>query len=622
MRKILLLCFTALAFSSVAQAPTGWWNESVFYEIFVRSFYDSDGDGVGDFNGMTQKLDYLNDGDPSTQIDLGVNAIWLMPINPSPSYHGYDVTDYKAVNPDYGNMADFQNFLTEAHNRGIKVIIDLVLNHSSSQHPWFIAARNGDPNYRDYYRWENSHPSYNGPWGQNVWHQNYVDGKYYYGVFWDQMPDLNFNHQPVKDSIVDIMDFWLNTVGVDGFRCDAVKYLYENGNQLEDQPQTLAYWQEFRAIMDSLKPGAVAVGEAWTNTANVVPYATNDRFNFCFEFDLASSIQHAVNNNDPLAISSQMNTVQTSYDSLQYAPFLSNHDQNRVLTEFGGDEAKMKAAAGIYLTLPGVPFIYYGEEIGMVGQGDHLNIRRPMQWNDTPPYAGFTTGTAWQGVPASYLNYNVETLGNSSESVLNYYREVVRLRTMPQSHPLHYGDFSFQFNSHQNQVLSYERKLDEPIFNGGFLIAANLSNQPVTDIIVSVSQKIQDCPDCYFFDSFSPGYTPNKSWISNNGITQVKIDSIPPMTTTITLISPPFSVSETRANDWAPYPNPADQLIAIKFEENAPTNFEIIDALGRSVKTGAIEGDRLKVEELPVGWYTLRLSNDQHAEVHKILIRR
>lgn len=617
---MLLLCFTALAFSSVAQDPTGWWNESVFYEIFVRSFYDSDGDGVGDFNGMTQKLDYLNDNDPATDTDLGVNAIWLMPINPSPTYHGYDVTDYKAVNPDYGTMADFHNFLTEAHNRGIKVIIDLVLNHSSTQHPWFVAARNGDPTYRDFYRWENTHPGYSGPWGQNVWHQNNVDGKYYYGVFWDQMPDLNFNHQPVKDSIVDIMDFWLNTVGVDGFRCDAVKYLYENGSQTEDQPQTFAYWQEFRTIMDSLKPGSMAVGEAWTSTPNVVPYATNDRFNFCFEFDLANSIQNAVKNNDPLAVSSQMSLVQSSYDSLQYAPFLSNHDQNRVFTEFGGDEAKMKAAAGIYLTLPGVPFVYYGEEIGMVGQGDHLNIRRPMQWNSTPPYAGFTTGTAWQGVPANYANYNVASEQASGNSIWHYYQDAIRARH--QIPELQHGNFSFQYNSHLSQVLTYERKGLDAAVEGGVLVVANLSDQPATDVIVSLSQELQQCAGYTLLNSFSPGYPVNGQWIYSNGSPQIKIDSIPPMSTTFTWVVIPFSVDEHAPKLWTAYPNPARDVIGIKFEKNAPTTFEMIDAMGRLVKTGSLEGERVEVAELPAGWYTLRLSNDQHAEVHKILIQR
>ncbi|HLF74078.1 MAG TPA: alpha-amylase family glycosyl hydrolase, partial [Anaerolineales bacterium] len=175
-----------------------WWNNSVFYEIFVRSFYDSNGDGVGDFNGITEKLDYLNDGDPDTTSDLGITGIWLMPIFPSPSYHGYDVTDYYAVNPEYGTMEDFRRLLTEADRRGIRIIIDLVLNHTSDQHPWFRSAvsdRNSP--YRDWYLWSDTQPGYGGPWGQTVWHSSPTG--YYYGLFVDFMPDLNYDNPAVTD---------------------------------------------------------------------------------------------------------------------------------------------------------------------------------------------------------------------------------------------------------------------------------------------------------------------------------------------------------------------------------------------------------------------------------------
>lgn len=618
MRKILLLCFVTLHLSAFSQDPTGWWNESVFYEIFVRSFYDSDGDGVGDFNGMTQKLDYLNDGVPNSGNDLGINAIWLMPINPSPSYHGYDVTDYKAVNPDYGTMADFQNFLTEAHNRGIKVIIDLVLNHSSTQHPWFQAARNGDPTYRDFYRWSNTNPGYSGPWGQNVWHQNWADGTYYYGIFWDQMPDLNFNHQPVKDSIVDIMDFWLNTVGVDGFRCDAVKYLFENGNQLEDQPQTLAYWQEFRAIMDSLKPGSMAVGEAWTNTANVVPYATNDRFNFCFEFDLAYSILGGVNNGNPLGISSQMSLVQSSYDSLQYSPFLSNHDQNRVFTEFSGDESKMKAAAAIYLTLPGVPFVYYGEEIGMVGQGDHLNIRRPMQWNTTPPYAGFTTGTAWQGVPLSYLNYNVTSLQADPNSMWHVYRELIEVRS--NEYALKYGNFDARFTSHPNDVLAYERSgLDlNPAAGNPFLVVSNLSDQTVQNVNISVSSDIANAGTVLMYDVLIP----SESFIwSFNGNNNVELSTMMPKTSRVFRVSYPSGIDEISLAKWSVYPNPSLGILNLNSSGQMPESYSVMDSFGKILMTGKIHQNSIDLSGLAAGWYTLHLSNEHHAEVHKVLIQ-
>ena len=617
MKKLLvLLLLVSSAF--VDGQTTGWWNESVFYEIFVRSFQDSDGDGIGDFNGITQRLDYLNDGDPNTNSDLGINAIWLMPINPSPSYHGYDVTDYYGINPDYGTMADFQNFLTEAHNRGIKVIIDLVLNHSSTQHPWFQAARTGNPTYRDFYRWSPTNPGYSGPWGQTVWHQNSFDSQYYYGIFWGQMPDLNFNHQPVKDSIAAIVDYWLTDIGVDGFRCDAVKYLYENGSALEDQPQTLAYWQEFRALIDSINPNAMAVGEAWTNTASVVPYATNDRFNFCFEFDLAYDLLNGINNGSPLSITSQMNTVYTSYDSLQYAPFLSNHDQNRVFTEFQSDEIKMKAAAGLYLTLPGVPFIYYGEEVGMVGQGDHLNIRRPMQW-DTSPYAGFTTGTGWQGVPLSYLNYNVSTLENDPQSIWNHYRKLVHLRQNSQA--LKWGSYTVRFTSRPNEVLAYERHLQSSVGTGPapYLVVSNVSDQPITNCTVTLRNELAWDPNLFFSDVlYSETFTASKSLTSPDLLI---VDSIPAKTTLVFEVNVSFSVAEQVRSLWVPFPNPAAKQLRIRYDQSAPEQAILRDALGRVVLEQSISSNEILLPGLPAGWYTLQLSNTHHSEVHKILIQ-
>ncbi len=245
-----------------------WWNEVVWYEIFVRSFYDSDGDGIGDFNGLTQKLDYLNDGDPSTDTDLGIGGIWLMPIHPSPSYHGYDVTDYRGINTDYGTMEDFKNFLAAAHERGIKVIIDYVMNHTSTEHPWFQASAAGDSHFRDFYRWEDSNPGYTGPWGQQVWHQR--NGDYYYGLFWGGMPDLNYENPAVKDSMFAISDFWIEDIGVDGFRQDAVLYIDEDGSTLKNTPETFQFWQDFTTNLKAANPDAFSVGEAWEPTETVL----------------------------------------------------------------------------------------------------------------------------------------------------------------------------------------------------------------------------------------------------------------------------------------------------------------------------------------------------------------
>jgi glycosidase len=265
----------------MAQPASNWWNQSVFYELFVRSFYDSNGNGIGDFNGVTAKLDYLNDGDSTTNTDLGIKGIWLMPINASPSNHGYDVTNYKAVNPAYGTTGEFKNMVSEAHKRGIKVIIDFVINHTSSQHPWFVKSAANDSFYRDFYRWSSTKPTYKGPWGQDVWYSK--NSSNYYALFWSEMPDLNYNYQPVKDSIFDAAKYWIDSMKIDGFRLDAAMYLYENGSNLMNQPATYQFWNDFNAYCKSLNPNFMTVGEVWTNTGKVKSY--NNTLENCFEFD-------------------------------------------------------------------------------------------------------------------------------------------------------------------------------------------------------------------------------------------------------------------------------------------------------------------------------------------------
>ncbi|MBE9472169.1 MAG: alpha-amylase, partial [Chloroflexi bacterium] len=198
-------------------ASSFWWNDAIFYEIFVRSFYDSDGDGVGDLNGLIEKLDYLNDGDPATTDDLGVTGLWLMPISQSPSYHGYDVADYLTVDDEYGTNEDFRRLMEEAHKRDIRVIVDLVLNHTSSQHPWFQSARDDvDSPYRDFYVWSEENPGYKSPWGGQVWHR--TSSGYYYGIFWEGMPDLNYDNPAVTTEMEEVIRFWLEDMGADGFR--------------------------------------------------------------------------------------------------------------------------------------------------------------------------------------------------------------------------------------------------------------------------------------------------------------------------------------------------------------------------------------------------------------------
>ncbi|MFP4469814.1 MAG: alpha-amylase family glycosyl hydrolase [Bacteroidales bacterium] len=404
-----------------------WWNHTVFYEIFVRSFYDSDGDGIGDFNGLTQKLDYLNDGDPATTDDLGITGIWLMPVNPSPSYHGYDVTNYTAINPDYGTMNDFQEFLDAAHARGIRVIVDYVMNHSSSQHPWFISAQDPQSEYRDYYRWSATNPGYPGPWGQQVWH--WTGSGYYYGIFWDGMPDLNYETPEVKEEMFDVATYWLDEVGVDGFRLDAVKYIYEEGPVLEDLPQTFQFWKDFSAHTKNVSSEAYSIGEAWTNTTTVLEYVEDGGLDMCFEFDLANSTMHTAITGNATAIRNHMSMVYSIYPHLQWGTFLTNHDMNRVFSELDQNEEKNKLAAALYLTLPGVPYIYYGEEIGMLGEKPDPEIRRPMQWSPNAN-AGFTSGIPWHGLNSNYAEYNVEVELENPASILNRYKKMVRIRNL------------------------------------------------------------------------------------------------------------------------------------------------------------------------------------------------
>ncbi len=407
----------------------GWWQDAVFYEIFVRSFKDSDGDGIGDFNGITEQLDYLNDGDPNTSTDLGITGIWLMPITQSPSYHGYDVTDYYSVDSEYGSKEDFLRLTEEAHKRGIRIIVDLVLNHTSTQHPWFKASNNGDQQYRDWYIWNAEKPNYRGPWGQDVWYRG-KDG-FYYAVFWSEMPDLNLANPTVTQEIYSVTRFWLEEMNVDGFRLDAIRHFVENGSVQENTRDTHQWLQNYFQFYKSIDPSAFTVGEAWTETAQVLDYI-GDEVDLAFEFDLAENFVRAAAGPLASAATSQMETVLQTYPAGQYATFLTNHDQERVMTTLGGDTQKAKLAAVMLLTAPGVPFLYYGEEIGMSGAKPDEDLRRPMQWTSQQPGAGFTSAQPWRNPPGDTSLINVQTQNADPDSLLNFYRQLIHLRA---THP-------------------------------------------------------------------------------------------------------------------------------------------------------------------------------------------
>lgn len=410
--------------SEIAAEVYGWWNDTVFYEVFVRSFKDSDGDGIGDIQGLIEKLDYLNDGDPATSSDLGITGIWLMPVTEATSYHGYDVVDYYAIEQDYGAQADFKRLIDDAHQRGIKVIIDLVINHTGIEHPWFKASQDDDPAYRDWYIWEDSRPSYQGPGGETVWH--FSNGAYYYALFWGGMPDLNLENPEVTQEIYDITRFWLEEMNVDGFRMDAIRHLVENGIVQENTSTTHAWLQGFHQFYKSVEPEAFTVGEAWTTTKQVIDYI-GDEVDIAFEFDLAEAFVNAAYGPIVASLNQQAEIVLGSYPKGQYGTFLTNHDQNRVRALLPSD-AKAKLAATMLLTFPGVPFIYYGEEIGMIGSKPDEDIRLPMQWSGESSGAGFTSGTPWRPPYEDFPSRNVATQIADPASLWNHYRDLIALR--------------------------------------------------------------------------------------------------------------------------------------------------------------------------------------------------
>jgi alpha-amylase len=413
---------TAVPVSPVIGLPQGtdefpWWNDTVFYEIFVRSFNDSNGDGIGDFNGIAQKLDYLQ--------SLGVTGIWLMPINPSPSYHGYDVTDYYAVNSDYGSMDEFKNLLTESHKHGIRVIMDLVLNHTSSQHSWFQDAWDPKSPYHDWYIWSSLNPGYNGPWGEQVWYLSH--GNYYYAIFGDQMPDLNYRNPAVTAEMDKIVKFWLDS-GVDGYRLDAARHLIEDGQVQSNTPETHTWYQQFRTFIKNLSPSALTVGEVADKNAGIMAsYTQGNELDLTFDFGLASALVSSAKSGNAGTATGQIRLSYKLIPPLQFAPFLTNHDQPRLMTQLGNDPNKVKVAASMLLTAPGVPFLYYGEEVGMQGGKPDEQIRRPMQWSDAAN-SGFSIKSPWESPGPLWLTNNVTLEAGDQNSLLNYYQKFIHIR--------------------------------------------------------------------------------------------------------------------------------------------------------------------------------------------------
>lgn len=427
----------------------GTKRSEIFYEIFVRSMADSDGDGIGDLDGVTASLEYLD--------ELGVSGIWLMPIHPSPSYHGYDVTDYTGVNPQYGTLEDFEELLAKARSLDIKVIIDFVMNHSSSRHPWFLSARESEESpYRDYYTFR-------------------PDGSYV-ANFSNSMPDLNYGTvstlegMPVWDAICKAGEFWLER-GVDGFRLDAVKHLYDN-EYAYDNAQLLA---KFRNRMILTDPDVYIIGEAWTGTAEeMAPYYGG--LEALFDFPGWDRLRWALANDsgkwypkDMLEHEAAFAVVRPDYI---HATKLSNHDEDRTASALGGDQAKVKMAAKILLTISGNPYIYYGEELGMTGlksDGDE-GLRTPFPWGEAAP-AGIRQAT-WRRTDTSVKNLAAQKADPSS--LWNVYRQFSALRNADPV--MAYGNMTLPDNydaeSQANkQVMAFHREHE----GTRYLVLHNLS---------------------------------------------------------------------------------------------------------------------------------------------------
>jgi glycosidase len=476
---------------SSGPAAQTWTRGAVCYEIFVRSFADSDSNGVGDFNGLTARLDYVNDGNPETRKDLGASCIWLMPVAESPSYHGYDVADYYALDREYGTVEDFKRFVAEAHRRGIKVLVDMVLNHASSEHPSFkTALADTTSPYRAWYRFSPA-PLGKGPWGMDAWHKSPVRDEYYYGVFWSGMPDLNYESPAVREEAKKVATFWLRQMGVDGFRLDAIPYLTEEGSCLSGCPGTHAYLREYAAHIDSVAPGAYTVGEAWGKVDTVLPYYP-DQLTSYFAFELADSLVSGVRHGSAAHILRGYLRLQDTLPPYRWSPLLSNHDGARVMTMLGRDMAKARLAATLLLTLPGLPFVYYGEEIGMTGDKPDPRLRTPMQWR--PGHGtGFTTGTPWQNAQPDSQTTTVEAQDPDSGSLLNLYRNLIHLRK-------------------SNDALAVGRLV--PLTTGSAAVTAYLRREG--DLAVLVVANLGDAPAAGLVLSAAAGVLPRGSYQARN----------------------------------------------------------------------------------------------------------
>jgi len=487
-----------------------WYKDAVIYQVHVRTFFDSNGDGIGDFPGLAEKLDYLQ--------DLGITALWLMPFFPSPLRDdGYDISDYRSVHWSYGTVADFQRFLEIAHQRGIRVIIEMVLNHTSDQHPWFQESRSSQDNpRRDWYVWSETDRRYRDAriifldTEMSNWAWDTISKSYYWHRFFSHQPDLNYDNPAVREEMWDVMKFWLE-MGVDGFRLDAVPYLIEReGTSCENLPETHAFIKELRSKLDEQFPGRMLLAEANQWPSDLRPYfGDGDEFHMAFHFPIMPRMFMGVKLEDRKPIIEILKQTPHIPDSCQWCLFLRNHDEltlemvtdverdymydsyagdkrmrinlgirRRLAPLLDGDRRRIELMNGMLMSLPGTPIIYYGDEIGMgdnVHLGDRNGVRTPMQW-DGGWNAGFSSADPESLYSPVILNpmygyqaVNVYSQKRSEHSILSWMKRLISVR---KSTPV-FGRGSMEYLHPANhRVLAYLRQLNKETV----LVVNNLSS--------------------------------------------------------------------------------------------------------------------------------------------------
>ena len=497
-----------------------WYEDAVIYELHVRAFADSDGDGIGDFVGLTQNLDYLQ--------DLGVTAIWLLPFYPSPMRdEGYDISDYRGINPAYGTLRQFRRFLDEAHKRGLRVITEIVLNHTSDQHPWFQRARRAPAGsrYRDWYVWSDDPNLYSDAriifrdFEQSNWNWDPVAGQYYWHRFYSSQPDLNYDNPEVRREMLRTVEYWLD-LGVDGLRLDAVPYLIEReGTSCENLPETHEYLKELRRHVDARFDDRMLLAEAnqWPEDA-IAYFGDADECHMAFHFPLMPRLFMGLRMEDRFPIIDILRQTPPIPDKTQWAVFLRNHDEltlemvtdeerdymyrtyahdpemrinlgirRRLAPLLHNNRQKMELMHGLLCSLPGSPVLYYGDEIGMgdnVYLGDRDGVRTPMQWS-ADRNAGFSTANPQKLYLPVIIDpeYNYETVNvaaqlDNPESLLWWVRRLIALR---KRYPV-FGHGSIEMLSPDNhRVLAFLRRdrssgPDRP--SQQVLVVANLSRHP------------------------------------------------------------------------------------------------------------------------------------------------